>query len=202
MRLMGIVGGLAAGFVYANGFEYCLHRFLLHSGRGIFSQQHMIHHNTLNSPEAPRFVNFSSNPGGVVALFFANAIPFLVLQWVLIGSWHDAWAAGVFASFAIYYIAFEEIHWRTHMGGWLPNWLRGSARHHLLHHAHDTDRFKVFLPLFDRLTCALESVNRTGFIKPDHCLTITQVTKGETYCPLETAKTISFSLLSNSFVFQ
>jgi sterol desaturase/sphingolipid hydroxylase (fatty acid hydroxylase superfamily) len=37
------------------------------------------------------------------------------------------------------------------MGGWLPKWLRPAARHHLLHHARDTSRFNVFLPIFDRL---------------------------------------------------
>ena len=147
----GILAGLVAGFVYANGFEYCLHRFLLHSGRGVFSQQHMVHHTTLSSPDAARYVNFSSNPWGVVALFFVNAIPFLILQWQLYGMSNNGWVAGVFASFAIYYIAFEEIHWRTHMGGWMPKWLKPSARHHLLHHAHDTGRFNVFFPLFDRI---------------------------------------------------
>ncbi len=75
----------------------------------------------------------------------ANAVPFLFLQWIF----HAGWMAGVFASFAIYYIAFEEIHWRSHMGGWLPKWLRPAARHHLLHHARDTGRFNVFLPIFD-----------------------------------------------------
>jgi hypothetical protein len=137
--------GMIAGFFYANGFEYCLHRFLLHSGRGIFSEQHMVHHNTLQSPEAARYVNFSRNPWGVVALFFANAIPFLALEWVT----HAAWIAGIFPSFALYYVAFEEIHWRSHMGGWLPRWVRPAARHHLRHHARDTDRFNVFLPIFD-----------------------------------------------------
>lgn len=143
--IAGILFGFVLGFFYANGFEYCLHRFLLHAGHGVFCHQHMVHHTTLNSPEAARYVNFSSNPWGVVALFFANAAPFLFLQWIF----HDGWTAGVFASFAIYYIAFEEIHWRSHMGGWLPKWLRPAAKHHLLHHALDTGRFNVFLPLFD-----------------------------------------------------
>ena len=145
--IAAILGGLVLGFFYANGFEYCLHRFLLHAGRGVFSRQHMVHHTTLNAPEAARYVNFSSNPRGVVALFFANAAPFLFLQWIF----HEGWTAGVFASFTIYYIAFEEIHWRSHMGGWLPKWLRPAARHHLLHHARDTGRFNVFLPIFDWL---------------------------------------------------
>ena len=137
--------GMVAGLLYANGFEYCLHRFMLHAGHGIFSEQHMVHHTTLQSPDAARYVNFSSNPWGVVALFCANAVPFLILQWFF----HIGWVAAVFASFALYYMAFEEIHWRTHMGGWLPRWLRPAARHHLLHHAHGTDRFNVFLPIFD-----------------------------------------------------
>jgi len=108
----GFLFGLVAGLFYANGFEYCLHRFLLHSGHGIFSQQHMVHHTTWESPDAARYVNFSSNPWGVVGLFCANAVPFLVLQWIF----HNGWVAGVFASFTLYYIAFEEIHWRTHIG--------------------------------------------------------------------------------------
>lgn len=143
--ITGILAGFVLGFFYANGFEYCLHRFVLHSGRGFFGQQHMVHHTTLSSPEAARYVNFSSNPWGVVALFAANAAPFLFLTRIF----GNGWTAGVFASFAIYYIAFEEIHWRTHMGGWLPKWLRPAARHHMLHHARDTGRFNVFLPIFD-----------------------------------------------------
>jgi Fatty acid hydroxylase superfamily len=141
----GFLFGVLVGFVYANGFEYCLHRFLLHCGHGIFAKQHMVHHATLKSPEAARYVNFSSNPWGVVALFFANAIPFLILEWIF----KNGWVAGAFVSFALYYMAFEEIHWRSHMGGWLPRWLAPAARHHLRHHADDTRYFNVFLPMFD-----------------------------------------------------
>jgi hypothetical protein len=137
--------GMVAGLLYANCFEYCLHRFLLHAGRGVFSGQHMVHHTSLQSPDAARYVNFSNNPWGVVALFFANAVPFLILRRFSL----NGWVAGVFASFALYYMAFEEIHWRTHMGGWLPRWLRPAARHHMLHHARGTGRFNVFLPIFD-----------------------------------------------------
>ncbi len=143
----GILLGAVVGFFYANGFEYCLHRFLLHRARGIFAQQHMVHHATLHSPEAARYVNFSGNPWGVVALFAGNATPWLFLQ----RASGAGWIAGVFPSFALYYMAFEEIHWRTHMGGWLPSWVRPAAKHHLLHHARHDTRFNVFLPLFDWL---------------------------------------------------
>src|SRR5713226_9335332 len=60
----GILAGFILGFFYANGFEYCLHRFVLHACRGVFFEQHMVHHTTLQAPEAPRYVNFSSNPWG------------------------------------------------------------------------------------------------------------------------------------------
>ena len=143
--ITGILGGFVLGFFYANGFEYCLHRFILHGSRGFFREEHIVHHATLNSPEIARYVNFSSNPWGVVALFVANATPFLLLQWYF----RDGWTAGVFLGFAVYYVLFEEIHWRMHMGGWLPKWLRPSARHHLIHHAKDSERFNVFLPIFD-----------------------------------------------------
>lgn len=141
----GILGGFVLGFFYANGFEYCLHRFILHGPRGFFREQHVVHHATLNSPEVARYVNFSRNPWGVVGLFAANILPFLLLQWYF----HSGWTAGVFVGFAVYYIAFEEIHWRMHMGGWLPVWLRPGTRHHLLHHGQESERFNVFLPLFD-----------------------------------------------------
>jgi len=150
---IGFIFGLLAGFIYANGFEYCLHRFLLHCGHGIFSQQHMVHHATLKSPEAARYVNFSRNPWGVVAIFCANALPFFGVEWIS----KNGWVAGAFASFALYYIAFEEIHWRTHMGGWLPASLAPAARHHLRHHVDDTGRFNVFLPMFDWIVWQVSS---------------------------------------------
>jgi fatty acid hydroxylase family protein len=148
----GIALGFVLGFFYANAFEYCLHRFILHAGRGFFFETHMIHHRTLETPEAARYVNFSRNPLGVVALFFANAVPFLLLAWIF--KW--GWTAGMFAAFALYYIAFEEIHWRTHMGGRLPKRLRFAARHHLLHHAHENGEYNVFLPICDWVVRVLE----------------------------------------------
>ena len=144
--LRGILGGFVGGFFYANAFEYCLHRFVLHAG-GFFGKQHMVHHETLHAPEAPRYVNFSSNPWSVVGLFVVNSLPFLLLQAIF----RNTWTAGVFAAFTLYYMAFEEIHWRTHMGGWIPRWLHFAARHHMIHHAHDSGRYNVFLPIFDWL---------------------------------------------------
>jgi sterol desaturase/sphingolipid hydroxylase (fatty acid hydroxylase superfamily) len=118
----------------------------------------MLHHDTWKAPEAARYVNFSRRPLGVVAVFAVNAVPFLLGQWIF----RNGWAAGVFAGFAVYYIAFEEIHWRSHMGGWLPKWLRFAARHHLLHHAHETGEYNVFLPIFDRIVAGLQTQGRVS----------------------------------------
>ena len=60
----GILGGFVLGFFYANGFEYCLHRFILHGSRGFFRQEHIVHHATLNSPEMRRGTStFPAIPG-------------------------------------------------------------------------------------------------------------------------------------------
>ncbi len=98
-----------------------------------------------NLPMPPDTSIFQAIRGESWRCFVANAIPFLILQWFT----HAGWVIGIFPAFALYYVAFEEIHWRTHMGGWLPKWLRPAARHHLLHHARGTERFNVFLPIFD-----------------------------------------------------
>jgi hypothetical protein len=57
----------------------------------------------------------------------------------------------MFAGFTIYFIAYEEIHWRFHLGGWLPGWLRAARNHHMLHHGSFEGRYNVFLPIFDWL---------------------------------------------------
>ena len=45
----------------------------------------------------------------------------------------------------------SPVHWRIHMGGWLPSWLRFGREHHLIHHDRPAGRYNVFLPLFDWL---------------------------------------------------
>jgi hypothetical protein len=155
-----IFWGLLAGLVYANGFEYFTHRYVLHKGEGLFCRQHRKHHDTLRSPEAAHYVLFSRNLWGVVALFCINAVPFFAGEWIF----HRGWSTGAFVSFALYYMAFEELHWRSHVGGRLPGWLQPAARHHLRHHADDSGRFNVFLPMFDGLASLIPSGRTRGEI--------------------------------------
>lgn len=140
-----LVAGFLAGVLYANGFEYVLHRFLLHWGVGFLVQRHGLHHNTAGAAEEPRYVNFATSPWVVVLVFALNALPIMALELFL----HVGLGAGIFASFTLYFIAYEEIHWRFHLGGWLPASLRAARNHHMLHHGGFEGRYNVFLPIFD-----------------------------------------------------
>lgn len=140
-----VAAGFLAGLVYANAFEYVLHRFFLHWGEGFLVQRHGLHHDTAGAPEEPRYVNFATSPWVVVLVFVLNAIPVLALELFL----RPGLAVGILAGFTLYFIAYEEIHWRFHLGGWLPGWLLAARHHHMLHHGGFEGRYNVFLPLFD-----------------------------------------------------
>jgi hypothetical protein len=140
-----LVAGFLVGVLYANGFEYVLHRFFLHWGEGFLVQRHGLHHDTAGAAEEPRYVNFATSPWVVVLVFVLNALPVFALEFFL----RTGFAVGIFAGFTLYFIAYEEIHWRFHLGGWLPGWLRAARGHHMLHHGGFEGRYNVFLPIFD-----------------------------------------------------
>lgn len=140
-----LLPGFLAGVLYANGFEYVLHRFFLHWGEGFLVQRHGLHHDTAGAAEEPRYVNFATSPWVVVLVFVLNALPVFALEFFL----RTGLAVGIFAGFTLYFIAYEEIHWRFHLGGWLPGWLRAAKGHHMLHHGGFEGRYNVFLPIFD-----------------------------------------------------
>src|ERR1700674_570550 len=121
-----LVAGLLLGLVYANAFEYALHRFLLHWGEGLLVQRHALHHDSGGSPDEARYVNFATSPLVVVLVFALNALPVFALQRL----WHGGLGGGVFGGFTIYYILYEEIHWRIHLGR-LPVWLQFARHHHM-----------------------------------------------------------------------
>ena len=141
----GALYGFLAGLLYANLFEYVLHRYLLHWGSGFLAGQHALHHNSAGTPQEARYVNFASSPWVVVLLFASNAMPVFAVEWLF----HLGLAPGMLAGFTIYYVLYEEIHWRMHLGGWLPSWLQAARRHHMLHHGGFEGRYNVFLPLCD-----------------------------------------------------
>jgi hypothetical protein len=140
-----LVAGFLAGLLYANAFEYVLHRFFLHWGEGFLVQRHGLHHDTAGAPQEPRYVNFATSPWVVALVFTLNALPVLALELFL----RMGLSLGIFFGFTLYFIAYEEIHWRFHLGGWLPRSLRASRHHHMLHHGGFDGRYNVFLPIFD-----------------------------------------------------
>lgn len=140
-----LLGGLLVGLLYANLYEYVLHRFLLHWGNGFLVQRHALHHNSTGAPNEPRYVNFATAPLVVVALFVGNAIPFFLLDHFL----HARLAPGALFAFTVYYLLYEEVHWRFHLGGWLPHWMQPARQHHLRHHGDFEGRYNVFLPVCD-----------------------------------------------------
>jgi hypothetical protein len=141
----GALYGFLAGLLYANLFEYILHRYLLHWGHGFLVGRHALHHDSAGTPQEARYVNFATSPWVVVLLFASNALPVFAVEWLL----HLGLAPGMLAGFTVYYILYEETHWRMHLGGWLPQWMNAARHHHMLHHGGFEGRYNVFLPLCD-----------------------------------------------------
>lgn len=141
------LAGLAIGFVWANGFEYLLHRGPLHWPGTWTGDGHMLHHASLGRPDMPLYVNLAGRPVLVVGMFVLNTWPFALADYFF----HLNLTPGVLISFAVYFILTEEIHWRFHMGGDLPRWLDAARARHMQHHDIPITDFAIFWPLFDVL---------------------------------------------------
>lgn len=141
------LAGFFLGLVWANGFEYLYHRYLLHLPTSSFGRRHLEHHSTVGTPEEPAHINLGGSPIWVVWLFAVNGIP------VALADLRFGWGAAPAAllAFALYFIVVEEMHWRIHRRQWLPPGLRAARAHHMAHHDRADARFNVFLPLFDWL---------------------------------------------------
>ena len=139
--------GFVVGLVWATLFEYAYHRYLLHLPGTFFARRHLEHHASVGTLSEPEHVNLGSSPIWVVALFALNGVPLVVADLLF----KLAIAAGVFVGFSVYFILVEEIHWRIHLGEWLPPGLGAARDYHLAHHDRPDARFNIFLPLWDIL---------------------------------------------------
>ena len=142
---------LAAGFLWANFFEYALHRWLLHWPDSYPGKGHLLHHQSVGQPDEPLYVNLGGRPIFVVAMFVANGAPVVLLDRFDFVFLQAGFAPGALVAFSLYFILAEHIHWRFHIGGWLPVMLRPAQARHLAHHQRPNQDFSIFLPLFDRL---------------------------------------------------
>lgn len=145
--LRGWVLGLAIGLLWANAFEYFYHRYLLHWPKSVFGKGHLLHHMTTGKPDEPEHCTFGSSPLWVAMLFAINGIPTALADACL----RLGITPGILTGWSLYLIAVEEIHWRIHLGGWLPPGLVWAREYHLAHHDIPDGRFNVFFPVFDFL---------------------------------------------------
>ncbi len=141
------LAGFVVGFVWASLFEYAYHRFLLHLPGTFFARRHLEYHASVGTPTEAEHVNLGSSPIWVVALFAINGLPVVIADLLF----RFGIAPGIFVGFSVYFITVEEIHWRIHIGEWLPPVLGASRAYHLAHHARPDARFNIFLPVWDTL---------------------------------------------------
>lgn len=136
--------GLALGLLYSNAFEYVTHRVLLHGTTGYLHRGHERHHTTWGHDDEGLYVRFGP-PVAVVGLLLANSLPLLLLDRLGAGI-----GGGTFIGFVVYYLLYEELHWRIHLG-YLPPWLGWMRKHHFAHHKGEPGKYSVLLPLWDAL---------------------------------------------------
>ncbi|MGE5204774.1 MAG: sterol desaturase family protein [Chlamydiota bacterium] len=153
--------GLAIGLVWANAFEYFYHRYLLHRTRGALGKGHILHHISSGKENEAEHLTFGESPLYVVLLFVTNGTPVILADLLA----RFPLAPGILLGFTVYFIAVEEIHWRIHLGGWLPPGLRAARQYHLDHHDIPEGRYNVFCPLFDLLLGTSKSAS-VGVVAP------------------------------------
>lgn len=103
-------------------------------------------------------MTFGESPLYVALLFGTNGSPVALADLLF----RFPLAPGILLGFSAYFIAVEEIHWRIHLGGWLPPGLRGARPYHLDHHDIPEGRYNVFFPLFDLLLGTAMSASATA----------------------------------------
>ena len=146
----------AVGLLWANGFEYVFHRYLLHRPRGFFARGHLRHHGSVGTPHEAEHLALGRAPMWIVALFATHGAPIITFDLLF----RVGVASPMLAAFTLYEIAAEELHWRFHVREGVPKWLTSAREHHLQHHDRPDERFNVFLPIFDTLF-------RKPFPRPD-----------------------------------
>lgn len=150
--------GLCVGLLWGNAFEYAYHRWLLHRPRSAFAKGHREHHAKIGTTEEPEHVSLGKSPVHIFLLFAVNGILVIIVDFVL----HLRIASGIFIGWSVYLITAEEIHWRIHLGGWLPRGLRFARAYHMRHHDTPKANYNVFLPLFDLLCRSNAAASRSS----------------------------------------
>jgi hypothetical protein len=153
------------GLVYANLFEYVMHRWLMHRLRGFVKRDHMLHHSVFRAgrryhvqqSEDRHFILFEWWQGPVIV---ASHLPALWAIGSLIG-WPVIWPSAL--ALAAYFAAYEYLHWCMHnpVGRVMERTalFRYLDSNHKLHHGQPRINFNVVCPLADLLFGTLRRSN-------------------------------------------
>jgi thiol-disulfide isomerase/thioredoxin len=154
--------GLIVGIVSASFFEWILHRYLMHRKVRIFDypfQKHaLVHHRVFKADESYHLLREEDKRTVPMAwwngpvLIAVSQIPFVALAFFVGGL---PLVCGTCLSIALYYGAYEYLHWCMH----IPRNRKVERNgiffrlngHHLLHHRYTNRNFNVVLPLADLL---------------------------------------------------
>ncbi|SRR6266496_323491 len=139
--------GLVVGLMWATGFEYAYHRFLLHWPGTLCAKEHLRHHMSVDTPAEAEHLNLGGHPSYVMVLFAVNGLPIFAADLLL----KLGLVPGMLVAFSLYFVTTEEFHWRIHLGEWLPPGFQRARAYHLSHHDRPDRRFNIFLPLWDIL---------------------------------------------------
>ena len=145
----------AAALVYANLFEYALHRWLMHRLHSFVKREHMLHHGIfrgdhcyhVSRAEDRQFILFEWWQG---PLTIGSHLPVFWATGAATG--RPVWWLGLLA-LGVYYAAYEYLHWCMHNP---CNRLvertalfRYLDRNHQIHHSQLRANFNVVAPFSD-----------------------------------------------------
>ncbi|MBK9138679.1 MAG: sterol desaturase family protein [Verrucomicrobia bacterium] len=166
--------GIVGGTIFASFFEWTLHRYVMHRPvRGFrypYERHALIHHRIFRADESYHLLNERDKATIPMAWWNGPAmialceLPVLAIAYAF-GIW--GLAAGALVAFALYYGAYEYLHWCMH----LPRrrvversgiFFRLNG-HHLLHHRYMHKNFNVVLPLADLLLGTLLPRSKVSF---------------------------------------
>lgn len=170
--------GFVLGIVFASGFEWCLHRYVMHRTLGPFAypfNSHALVHHRVFKADATYHVHHEKDKRTVPmawwngpVLILVSQIPFGLAAWWM---GRPGLVCGSFLAITFYYSAYEYIHWCMHV----PK-KRDVERsgiffrlngHHLLHHRYMNKNFNVVMPLADLLLGTLLLRSKISFAQPE-----------------------------------
>jgi len=154
--------GFVVSTIVASFYEWTLHKYFMHRPVGKFTypyERHtLIHHRIFKADESyllrreqdKHTIPMAWWNGPVLVLI--GAIPLVSFAWIF-GRWF--FLCGAIPACALYYSAYEYIHWCMHLPR--KRYVERSGiffrlnGHHLLHHRYMNRNYNVVLPLADLL---------------------------------------------------